>query len=266
MTITPEFMERACRVIRATLLELRPQLLESSGRIEHTIKADTSVVTTMDALVENRLHDTLAELEPSIGFAGEETGADYDQPTFWLVDPIDGTEAFIRGLPFATNMIALIHEDEPILSIIYNFTLDEFYYATKGGGATMNGHPIHVSNRKLNRAYVIFASTIKNPKLEGAPTQLKHLVKGLLNTSSSGYEFSAIASGGLDGKITYDTAGHEWDFAPGSLLVTEAGGRVQNIGSKKYNYRDVHLVASNPVIFDDLQDFIEGAIRGAEKA
>jgi len=264
MTPTPAFLDDANRLIRATLMELRPELLAAHGSIEHKLKDDKSVVTAMDLMVEQRLHQALATLDSSIGLAGEETGADVDQPTFWLVDPIDGTEPFIRGLPFATNMIALIHHGEPVMGVIYNFFLDEYYHATKGGGATMNGHPIHVSDRVLSRSYVSFGPKLPDPKYHGIRDRLRLQVQGMPQVGAVGYIFTAIANGGVEGVITYGTKGGPWDMAAGTLLVQEAGGRVENLGSPKYNYRDLHFVAANPVIFDELKTFIETEIAGVE--
>lgn len=257
---TPEFLEHANKHIRTTLMDLRPRLLEAHGAIEHALKDDASVVTEMDLLVEKKLHEALSELDPAIGLAGEETGANLDQPLFWLVDPIDSTEAFIRGLPFSTNMVALIHDGEPIMSVIYNFTTDEYFHAVKGGGATKNGHPIHVSRRPLDRAYISFGSKVKNPALMGLYGRLRRKVTGVTVTPGSGFTFSSIASGAIEGIVTYDSKGKEWDYAPGALLVAEAGGRVENLFSDTYNYRKLPLVAAAPAVFDELKQFFEDEI------
>ncbi|HVQ44135.1 MAG TPA: inositol monophosphatase family protein [Candidatus Saccharimonadia bacterium] len=265
MPIAPEFLTAASKRIRATLMELRPQLLQAHGAIEHELKDDASAVTEMDLLVEKRLHEALGELDPTIGLAGEETGADFDQETFWLVDPIDGTEPFIRGLPFSTNMIALIHHGEPIMSVIYNFFLDEYYHAVKGEGATMNGHPIHVSDRPMDRAYVVFGSKLKDPKLFGLTDRLRQRVLGLPQMAGAGYTYASIAAGQLDGLVAYNGRGKPWDHAPGTLLVREAGGRVENLFSPSYDYRNLELVAAAPSIFPELKQFFEDEISAVGK-
>ncbi len=262
-TPTPEFLDRANKHIRATLLELRPRLLESSGNIEHELKGDQSLVTAMDFMVENHLHATLTELEPSIGFAGEETGQNYDQPAFWLVDPIDGTEPFTRGLPVPTTEIALIHDGEPVLAVIYNFVTDEFYLAIKGQGATKNGHRIHVSARTMAQSYVKFSPRLKNHKMYGFRDRLREKVRIIPEMGATGYMFACIAEGKVDGIITYDTGGGPWDFAPGVLLIREAGGRAENLFSSGYDFRDLHLVASNAIAFDDIKAFVEAEITAA---
>lgn len=243
------------RKVYETLQELRPTLLQAHGSIEHHVKDDKSVVTEMDLLVENRLREELKKVDPSIGFGGEETGLDTNQETFWLVDPIDATEAFIRGLPFSTNMIALIDKGQPIMGIIYNFFLDEYYLAIKGRGATCNGHEIHVSQRPLSRSYVIVTGNWGKLNMPNLGPHLRPKVAGMPKLHGSGCEATYIAKGAIDGVIVAGAKG-PWDFAAGNILIQEAGGRVENWSSTTYNYRDMQFVASNPVIFDELKGFI----------
>lgn len=255
MNPTLDWLHQAEKHIRQTLMQLRPQLLEAQCNIEHHLKDDKSAVTAMDLLVENTLREELAKIDNTIAFSGEETGVDYDQKTFWLVDPIDGTEPFIRGLPFATNMVALVDNGQPIMGIIYNFSLDEYFMATKGQGAFCNGHPIRVSQRPLDRSFVVLAGHF--PDETGCVhNALRQKVRCMPRMNASGYEFTAIARGAIDGAILAGTRGKPWDFAPTTLMVQEAGGRVENINSPgTYNFRDTQLVAANPAIFDDLMRF-----------
>lgn len=261
MTPTFDFLNAADKRIRILLQELRPKLLETHGAIEHKLKDDRTAVTAMDLMVEERLRDMLAELDSSIGFSGEETGVDYDQKTFWLVDPIDGTEPFIRGLPFATNMIALIDNGQPVMGIIYNFTLDHYYLAIKGHGATRNGHAIHVSDRPLDRALLVAGGGFAKAGLAGVTDRLRGKVFALAQVNASGFELSGIASGAYEGRIMWNSRSKPWDHAPGCLLIQEAGGRVENIGTQNtkpgtWDYRNLQVLAANPVIFDDLMEFI----------
>jgi myo-inositol-1(or 4)-monophosphatase len=265
MNPTLDFLQQAERHIHAVLEKVRPKLLETQGRIEHRLKDDASAVTEMDTFVESELRRSLYELDAGIGFSGEESGVDYDQKTFWLVDPIDGTEPFIRGLPVATNMVALIDNNEPVLGVVYNFELDEYYVAIKGHGATCNGHPIHVSNRQLDRAWVTYSTTTGKPGTFGFADKLNEKVLSVRRYGAAGYEYAMIAAGGLDGRVMFNGHGHEWDFAPTTLLVQEAGGRVANIGAATYNYRELNHVAANPVIFDQLMQHIQKITADTQK-
>ncbi len=162
----------------------------------------------------------------------------------------------MRGLPFATNMIALIDNGQPIMGIIYNFTLDEFFLAIKGQGAWCNGHPITVSGRPLGRSFVLFAGRVSEGG--GCPhNELRELVGAQTRMNASGFEFSAIARGALDGAVLINSRAKPWDMAPTTLLVQEAGGRVENIDTPgSYDYRNSsQVVVGNPVNFDELARF-----------
>jgi myo-inositol-1(or 4)-monophosphatase len=264
MSPTIDFLHEAERHLRICLEGLRPKLLESQGNIEHHLKDDKSVVTEMDTFVEEKLKEAMEKLDPSIGFGGEEGGVDFSQPTFWLADPIDGTDAFIRGLPFATSMIALIDNGQPVFSLIYNFTMGDFYIAIKGHGATVNGHPLHVSDRNIDHAWVMLKMTEDTPGALQVAEDLSHKVNRIRRFAGAGFDYHSIASGSMDGLIQFHGHGHEWDFAPGVLLVQEAGGRVANLGSDMYNYRIFNHIAANPVIFDALMEFMETKTRDAK--
>jgi fructose-1,6-bisphosphatase/inositol monophosphatase family enzyme len=255
MTVTYDFLERSEQLIQKTLRELRPELLAAFGTTSHEVKKDKSVVTKMDLLVEGRLHDVLREMDASVGFSGEETGTDYTQKTFWLADPIDGTEAFIRGLPFATNMIALIDDGEPVMGIIYNFALDEYYLGIKGRGATCNGQPIHVSGRPLERACIVFGGF---PAFEISAELRKH-VGSIAKLNGSGYEAALLARGAFDGKVVFGTKG-AWDYAAGAILIQEAGGQFENINKTGYDYRDLNFVAGNAVCQPELKRLVEALL------
>lgn len=258
MKPTEDFLNAAEKHIRLCLQELRPKLLEAHGMIEHQLKDDKTVVTDMDVLVETTLRDQLQKLDAGIAFCGEETGSDYSHETYWLVDPIDGTESFVRGLPFSTNMVALVHQNKPIMSIIYNFFLDEYFLAIKGKGATKDGHPIHVSNRKLDRAFVIVSiNGDRHPSAAGLMDALKHKAGNILRMAGAGYEFAAVATGMAEARVTYYGTGQAHDFAPGMLLVEEAGGRIGNLGRDTYDMLAPHSIVTNAVIYDELKQFIE---------
>lgn len=251
MTPTLDWLHQAEKHIRHLLEELRPQLLEAQGNIEHKLKDDKTIVTELDVLVENKLEETLRAFDPSIPFCGEESGADFEQQTFWLVDPIDGTEPFTRGLPFATNMVALISNGKPVLGIINNIALGDYYLAIEGQGATCNGHAIHVSDRPLERSFIVMGSTRSDLQ-----EMLKNKVANTVKMSAPGYELSVLASGAIEARVAYHGRAKPWDFAPGALIVQEAGGRVANIGSDTYDYRNTNLIAANPVVFDELMQAV----------
>lgn len=267
MNPTLDWLKGAEKHIRQVLEKVRPQLLEAQGTIGHRLKDDKTAVTEMDTLVEERLRAALHTYDASVGFSGEETGVDYGQKTFWLADPIDGTEPFIRGLSFATNMIALIDNGQPIMGIIYNFSLGDYYLAIKGHGATCNGHAIRVSDRSIDRAFVSVGS-VRTEYQEGfgLGDQLrKELgVPAIPKFCATGSELMAVATGAIEARLTYKGHAKPWDYAPGAIIVQEAGGRIANIGSDSYDYRNTDVIAANPAVFGEIMHFMNEFARSRQ--
>ena len=238
--------EQALTIIRSTRLLTFPHY----GNIEVLAEKRTAqdLVTECDLTVEQQLQRNLRAIDPAIGFCGEETGGERNQDRFWLVDPIDGTAHFLRGLPFCTTMVALIEYGDVTFSAIYDFVHDMLYSAQKGRGATVNGAPLQVSNRPLHKAYLGWES---NLDIEENRERYHILRKRcmLFKTISSGYEHAMIAAGKLDGRICFDPWGKDYDFAPASLLVHEAGGVVHNLGTSDYHFANVDFIAANPLVY-----------------
>jgi myo-inositol-1(or 4)-monophosphatase len=265
MNPTFDWLNAAEKHIRLTLEKLRPKLLETQGNIEHHLKDDKTAVTEMDLLVEASIQKSLETLDGTIPFCGEETGVNYEQPTFWLVDPIDGTESFLRGMPFATNMLALIDKGQPVMSIIYNFTVGDYFLAIKGKGATCNGHALHVSDRQIERAYI---STSSNPSKDARAVGLNDKLRlglgaaNVVKMAAGGYQNTLVATGATEAHVVFNSSAKEWDNVPGALLVAEAGGRIANIGSDGYDFRDTNMIVANTATFDIIQKFMTELAHG----
>jgi len=131
----------AVATIRETLLALRPRLLAAYGKAPFSTKADGSLVTELDVAVEEALKAALATVVPEASFYGEETTHDELASISWLIDPIDGTDAFIRGIPLCSTLVALLEHGQITLGVTDNFTTDEFYHAIRGHGAYVNSQP-----------------------------------------------------------------------------------------------------------------------------
>jgi len=233
---------------------LRPLLLKHWGTAAPLMSKSESpadIVTQVDLEIEDTVKKKLATLDSTISFVGEESGGDRGAKRFWLMDPLDGTAPYVRGLPFSTVMIALIEEGQVTFSAIYDFINDHLYTATRGGGAYLNGSPIHVSDRALKISYYCVETRLNKP--ENLERFQKLTGRGhRINSQSAGWEFAMVASGKLDARICCDPYGKDYDFAPGCLLVEEAGGIVRNLGSNSYDYRNLNFIASNPVNYDEL--------------
>ena len=229
-------------------------VLPHFGRVDLLKRKSSSpfdVVTQLDIDAENLIASRLTRAFPEIGFVGEESQKVSNKEKHWLVDPIDGTAHFMRGMPFCTTMIALIDKGEVTLSVIYNFVNGDVYSASKGSGAKLNGKKISVSQRPLSEGYISIEAKLEDESSLKRFLELRKRAH-VFHTISCGYEFGLVALGKLEGRICMDPYGGDYDYAAGALLVTEAGGRVTNIGEVTYDYRNHNFLAVNKVVYEDL--------------
>src|SRR3989344_5665503 len=234
--------------------KLRDVLLPEWGKAEVTHqKSDLAadVVTELDVRVEKLVSAELAKLYPDIVFVGEEGGGNREARNFWLMDPIDGTGHYIRGLPFCTSMIALIEDGQVNFSAIYDFVNDYMYWAERGKGAFRENDRLKVSNRSLAQSYIGWEIRRDKKENDEIFTELRKRAI-LFKSVSAGWEYAMIAAGKLDARICFDPYGKDYDFSPGSLLVLEAGGVVANLNTDSYDYRNTNFIAANPIIYKEL--------------
>lgn len=241
-----EYREGVLPIIRETREIVLPHWGTAATERKTVNPAD--VVTELDTAVEQHLRERLAERYPDIGFVGEEFGGDKTAKMFWLVDPIDGTAHFARGLPFCTTMLALVKDEQVIFSAVYHFLTDDMYWAERGKGAYKNDERIYVSDREPADAYVYNETLMAKEVNQKMFVALALSGVRLTNTVSAGWEFSMIASGKAEARVGFDPWGKDYDFAPGSLLVSEAGGAVTNLGPASYNFRNrCHIMGNKRV-------------------
>ena len=120
-----------------------------------SIKKDFSVVTTADLKADRIIRNIIAANFPSHHILSEESGGEVRDGYTWVVDPLDGTSNFVRGIPIFSVSLALLYQEKPILAAVCNPILNELYVAEKGKGATLNGKPIRVNKTKNPREAVI---------------------------------------------------------------------------------------------------------------
>src|SRR3989344_1886128 len=236
--MTDQSLEQALELTKEAVTKTGEELMEYYGNIESETKSSTGqysgdIVTRLDGHAENLLAERLGVFDSTIGFRGEEFGIRTDEKRTWLVDPIDGTTHFMRGLPFCTTMVALIENNQVVMSVIYDFIRKDMYSAIKGQGAFLNDERIHVSNRSLSQGFISVETHWDNPENLSMFINLSKRVN-TVKFMTSGFEFILIASGKLEGKIAKNPYGFDRDFAAGSLLIEEAGGKVANIGKSTY--------------------------------
>jgi myo-inositol-1(or 4)-monophosphatase len=246
-----EALSMARNAVKAAAQELKPHY----GNIESQIKGNdasvSGVFTELDGKIERLLETGLGKLSPAIGFIGEEFGVRSEADTTWLVDPIDGTAAFIRGMPFCTIIVALVEKGEVVLGVIHDIVQDDTYWAIKGQGAYCNDDSISVSTRSLSGGIVGFETRLEKPENLEKYMQVRAKAN-TIETLGSGFTFATIAAGKIEGKIGLEPYGKDWDFAAGSLLVREAGGVATNIGKTTYDYKNHDFLITNATVHEEL--------------
>lgn len=257
MNITNDFLIQAQGVIERIFRGYREELITKSGNIETTLKADNTVVTELDRKIEKDLRAALIKFDGSIGIEGEELGIEGSRKTYWLLDPIDGTDSFVRGIPLYRNIATLIDDGRAVFVLAYKPATDELFVAAEGDGAYRNGQQINIGERPLSRSTIDIMGRLDDPDVQSVIRAIQPKLDGVRRTS----DFLSVVQGQLDGQISLGTSAGPWDFAPRALLIKEAGGRVANIGSDSYDFRINNYLATNPVIFDELMELIVKAMK-----
>lgn len=258
MNFTDDYLDQAQVIIEKLFRSKREELLKASGSAAEEFKDDKSVVTAFDRAMEQQLREALMPLDQAIGFEGEEFGAEGSRTTFWLADPIDGTESFVRGLPFFRNMITLIDDGKPVFCVVYRVTGDELFVARRGQGTYRNGEKLIVSERPLHRMRIDLATRWDQPGVGAVAAALKPVVENLRSPD----EFLYVVEAKLDAHLVYKSDCKTWDNAPRMLLLAETGARVGNLGklhADTFDYCDSNWLAAHPAVFDDLVAVIQKA-------
>lgn len=235
-------------LVATVFKEFREELLSVFGNVEHTRKSDTSPVTVYDVKVEELLKQELSKAFPDMGFEGEETGHSGNDQTYWLVDPIDGTSSFIRGLPFSTNMAALVHDNEVVAAVVYDFINDYLYTALKGKGAYKNGEPMRINTTREQGDLFIYSMTRNSfGHIQEALGTLR--MRTMLPVGASGHEYMMLAEGKIDGIVNINKAKGLHDNAPGVLICEEAGAVLLPYDDETGVYRSQFIIGT-PLVTD----------------
>ena len=246
----------------AVLLDYHNKLqtlqIQSKGRFDYVTEADLAAQEAIVQLIRSRHpdHEILAE---------EDESSPGQNASRWLVDPLDGTTNFIHGFPVFAVSVALEYKDAIVLGAVYDPCRQELFLAQKGHGATLNGHPIQVSNRrKVDEALVATAfpwreKTILSHYLKGF-NRVFAKVSDIRRGGSAALDLSYVACGRCEG--FWELGLSPWDIAAGHLLVKEAGGYISdfNGGDKHIWVGDV--VAGNPSIHTFLLEIIREVFGG----
>lgn len=219
-------------------------------------KADNSEVTEIDRNTETAITAVLREAFPEFGIYGEEHGTSgpTDAEYTWVIDPIDGTTNFVRGVPVWGSLIALVHNEVPVLSVVSAPALGMRWWASVGDGAYFNGSRIYVSAVKdLSEAHVSTTPNKGWEKAGGLPA-LQQLQVDALRSRGYGdfWQHMLVAQGAID--VAIDAIGlAPYDNAAIYPIVQEAGGTITDRNGNS-DWRANSMVSSNGLLHSTVID------------
>ncbi len=215
-----------------------------------------NLVTEADHASEKAIIDVIKSKFPEHQILSEEVGElAQDSDYKWIIDPIDGTVNFAHGIPLNCVSIGIEYKGEIVMAAVYNPHMNEFYFAEKGKGATLNDKIIHVSEQ---------AETIKACLVTGFPYTYINMPNGPLEIferfvrkgvpvrrlGSAAIDLCWVAAGRFDG--FYEHKLEAWDSAAGYLIVEEAGGKVTDHEGNKFSVYQHRILATNGKIHDEM--------------
>ena len=222
-------------------------LIRDFGEVEKlqvSVKGPFNFVSNADIKAEKTIIDELNKSKRNYSIICEESGKKFndDKNNFWIIDPIDGTNNFLHGIPHFAITIALKSNNEIVSGLTYDPIKDEMFYAEKNNGAYFNNQRIKVSKKK-KMEHCLFGAGDNGIKEVKVQKNIK-----IRNFGSAALDMAYVASGRLDGYFQKNL--NIWDIAAGILLVKEAGGIVNDIDMSKDE--NINVVASSAEINEKL--------------
>lgn len=196
------------------------------------LKSDETPVTAADRGAERLIREMIARYYPNDYILGEEEGGDNTIPDRWIIDPIDGTKAFISGVPLYSTLLSYEVNFQPIVGICLFPALDEVVYAETGSGAFFNGRPCRVSSKSAMTGGVVSFSGPKRLRDKGLLDGVIKLAERAMDerTWNDAYGHALVATGRIEAMI--DPGVSLWDMSALDLIVREAGGRASGLGGQ----------------------------------
>ena len=219
-----------------------------------------NLVTEADHASEKAILTVIKNQFPTHQILAEESGAhSQNSDTKWVIDPIDGTVNFAQGIPLNCVSIGIEHQGAIVMAAVYNPHLNEFFFAEKGKGATLNDKPIRVSEKTktLNACLVTgFPYTYINEPNGPLEVFERFVRKGVpvRRLGSAAIDLCWVACGRFDG--FFEQKLEPWDSAAGYLIVEEAGGRVTDFKGDPFSIYQHKVLATNGHIHSEMLEVI----------
>jgi myo-inositol-1(or 4)-monophosphatase len=244
LSIAREAAQEAAGIIAAARA---PRQIDKKGVVD--------LVTEVDRAAEEAIIGVLKERSPEIPVLAEEGGGELESSTRWIVDPLDGTTNFVHGFPCYGPSIALQLEGDIVAACTIDVARQECFWAARGSGAWCNGEPIRVSDVR-SLASALLLTGFPYDRRERTDFYLRFVRaflqggQGLRRDGAAAVDFAHIAAGRADGFWEFGL--QPWDVAAGTLLVTEAGGRISGLRGGRLYLNRPKVIASNGWIHDEM--------------
>lgn len=222
------------------------------------LKEDQSPVTIADKNTEEILRKHISKYFPEHGIIGEEFGLEKDKKEWvWTIDPIDGTLSFIRGLPFYSILISLLHHGEPVVGIVSFPALGETYWSIKGFGTFCNDLKVQVSREKQISKSLVATADRYCFKEKKCLFLLEYLSNeaGLIRTYPDAFGHVLAIRGAIE--VMVDPFAYIWDFAPLKILAEEAGGVFINFKGSQNDISEGSAIVGNKSLAKLVKDLLE---------
>ena len=232
---------------------------------EVNFKAKKDLVTKYDLAVEEFLKKEFSKYFKEFNIIAEESNnSDIEFNNSIIIDPIDGTTNFVNGVPHCAISVGVYRDKKPYIGVVYNPILDELYFAKHKKGAFLNGKKIAVSSENSLQKSLLATGF---PYSSGENTKdLKDVIKkiesilphcqDLRRLGSASIDLCLVASGVYEGY--YEMNLKPWDVSAGVIILSEAGGKITNIGGTNFDmFKDKYIVASNSKIHKELLDILD---------
>jgi myo-inositol-1(or 4)-monophosphatase len=218
-------------------------------------KSRNDFVTEIDQLAERDIIETVRRAHPDHGFLGEESGRSGGDEFLWIVDPLDGTTNFLHGFPTFAVSIACQHRGRLLHGVVYDPMRQELYTASRGDGAQLDGRRIRVSRQPgLDGALIGtgFPYRANARWIDEYLAMLKTVMQqtaGIRRPGAASLDLAYVAAGRIDG--FWEIGLNAWDTAAGTLLITEAGGRIGTLSGGEYRQAG-NVIAGTPKVYEAL--------------
>lgn len=218
--------------------------------LEVKLKEDATVVTRADLEAEDAIKEFILKQDRNAKFLAEETGGDKGGDSFWIIDPIDGSRCYIRGIPFWCVLIAKFDKGEISHAVCYFPLLNNgLLYAQKSKGAFCEDRRIQVSKvNNLENSYVTFGS-LRHFKNRAPLFNVIDKANGVRGYEPT-YGHALLSQGKVD--VSIDVFAYPWDAAPFKVMIEEAGGKISMMDGSPWTIHGRGFIATNGILHDEV--------------